>query len=114
MLDFSTNRDNREIAEFLFWWAGVAMPIVTVGVILYARAQLVVIANQAQATLLLDLVEKWNSDKMYESRLAFDEEGSKAKDHIFSTHTGLADKEITKKLKEHFVVAMNEFTQGGQ
>jgi hypothetical protein len=52
MLDFLTNHENREIAEFLFWWAGVAMPIVTVGVILYARAQLVVIANQSAGNFI--------------------------------------------------------------
>jgi hypothetical protein len=35
MLDFLTDRG---IAELSFWWAGVAMPIATVVVILYARA----------------------------------------------------------------------------
>ena len=103
MLDFLTNR---EIAELLFWWGGVAMPIFTVGVILYSRAQLVVIANQAQATLLLDLVEKWNSEKMHECRIIFDEVETTAKDYILSHHAGLSDKEFAKKLRGRFSVIM--------
>lgn len=92
----------------MFWWAGVAMPIVTVVVILYARAQLKVIANQAQATLLLGLVGKWNSDKMYESIQAWVEIKTQAKIYVFSRNPGLADKEIMKKLKEHFKEIMDE------
>lgn len=111
MHDFLTTREVREIAEPLFWWAGVALPIVTVGAILLARAQLVVIANQAQATLLLDLVDKWNSTKMYESRVAFNEVDLTAKNYIDTKHAGMPDKEIKKKLKEHFVVVMADLVE---
>jgi len=108
MLDFLTSR---EIAELLFWWGGVAMPIVTVIVILYARAQLTVIARQAQATLLLNLVDKWNSEKMHECRIIFDEVEATAKDYILSKHSGLSDKEFAKKLKEHFSAIMPELDE---
>jgi len=84
------------------------MPIVTVVVILYARAQLAVIASQAQATLLLNLVDKWNSEKMHECRIIFDGVEATAKEYILSQHTGLSDKEFAKKLKEHFSVKMPE------
>jgi hypothetical protein len=99
MLDFLTDRG---IVELSFWWAGVAMPFATVLAILYARKQLTVIANQAQATLLLDLVEKWNSEKMHESKSSFTETESKVKSDIYSQHHGLSDKEVMNKLKERF------------
>jgi hypothetical protein len=105
MFDFLTNR---EIAELLFWWGVVAMPIATAGAILYARKQLKVIANQAQATLLLDLVEKWNSESMHQSRAAFDDVEAKAKDHISSEHPGVSDKEFKNKLRLYFQTAMVE------
>jgi len=110
MLDFFTDRG---IAELSFWWAGVAMPIATVVVILYARAQLAVIANQAQATLLLDLVDKWNSDKMHESIRVWVEIETLAITDIFSKHPGLSDKEVRKKLKEHFKNIMAELQKNG-
>jgi hypothetical protein len=105
MFDFFIDRG---IAELLFWWAGVAMPIATVVVILYARAQLTVIANQAQATLLLNLVDKWNSAQMHECRIIFDGVEAAAKEYVLSQHAGLSDKEFAKKLKEHFSVIMPE------
>jgi hypothetical protein len=61
MLDFLTDRG---IAEFSFWWAGVAMPIATV--------------------------------------VVWVEIETLAKTDIFSKHPGLSDKEVRKKLKEHF------------
>ena len=70
MLDFLTDRG---IAELLFWWAGVVLPIVTIGAIIFAAAQVReakkytdIIAQQAQATLLLNLIDKWNNDRMHE------------------------------------------------
>jgi hypothetical protein len=74
MLDFLKDRDT---AELVFFWAGVLMPITAIGAIIYANAQVrharaqveeskkytKIIANQAQATLLLNLVDKWNSEE---------------------------------------------------
>jgi hypothetical protein len=99
MIDFLTDRNN---AELLFWWAGVAMPIVTVVVILYARAQLAVIANQAQATLLLNLVDKWNSEEMLASRRLFRARHSELKQLINDQHRSLNDQECTMKVNESF------------
>lgn len=110
MLDFLTDRG---IAELSFWWAGVVLPIITIGVIVFAAAQVLeakkhtdIIAQQAQATLLLNLIDKWNSDKMHEGRAAFDEVEATAKGTIFPQHVGLSEKECTKKLKEHLRVTM--------
>jgi hypothetical protein len=99
---------DREIAELSFWWAGVAMPLVTFGVILYARAQLTVIANQAQATLLLNLVDKWNSEAMLESRKLFRMKQSETKEFIFSQHVKLNDQESKTKLNERFNVVIDD------
>jgi len=63
---------------------------------------------QAQATLLLDLVERWNSDKMHEGRVALDEVEAKAKECIYSKNLGWSEKQIANELKEHFRVIMPE------
>jgi hypothetical protein len=109
MLEFLTNRENREIAEFLFWCAGVVLAIVTTVTILYARAQVKesrkyseIIAKQAQATLLLDLMDKWNSEKMQEARKIFLAQESAAKDIVSQKYTKLSDQEFTSKFEEHF------------
>ena len=51
---------------------------------------------------MLDLVDKSNSDKMHESIRVWVEIETLAKTDIFSKHPGLSDKEVRKKLKEHF------------
>lgn len=120
---------NRLTAELMFWWAGVALPIVTTGAIIfaavqvkYARDQLKteaehlaetkrysqITAQQAQATLLLNLVDKWNTEIMNESKQNFTEIELREKDLIFSKHKGLSDKEISRKLKEHFRLVMSD------
>jgi hypothetical protein len=83
------------------------------GAIFFAAAQLLeakkytdIIAQQAQATLLLNLIDKWNSDKMHQGRATFDEVEATAKGIIFPQHVGLSEKECTKKLQEHFRVTL--------
>jgi hypothetical protein len=62
--------------------------------------------SQAQASLLLNLIDKWNSDKMHRGIAAFDEVEAAAKGVIFKEHVGLSEKEVTKKHQEHFRMTM--------
>lgn len=97
---------NRDTAELIYFWSGTLLPIITIGAIFftaiqvnYAKKQLQITAQQAQATLLLDLVEKWNSRNMHESRVAFDQIELEAKTKVYSQYNHLSDREVTNKLK---------------
>jgi hypothetical protein len=117
MLEFFKDRGTAELSYF---WAGVVLPIITIGAIVfaalqvrYARAQLEeakrysrITSEQAQATLLLNLVEKWNSNIMHQSRVEFDKHESKAKDYVYSKYGKLSDNEQTNKLKTYFRASM--------
>jgi hypothetical protein len=103
MLDFLSDFfTNRAIAEILFFWAGVVMPIATVLVILYARAQVKTIAKQAQATLLLDLLDKWNSEEMKKAKVIYLTIVPDIKVAKFQEHANLNDQDSMNKLKDHF------------
>jgi hypothetical protein len=92
----------------MFWWAGVVLPLVTIGAIFFAAVQVRETKKQAQATLLLNLIDKWNTEKMHQGRAVFDEVETIEKRTIFTQHVGLSEKECTKKLKEHFRITMAE------
>ncbi|PZR92475.1 MAG: hypothetical protein DLM68_02120 [Hyphomicrobiales bacterium] len=108
MFDFLTDIfKNRETAELLFWWAGVALAILTVVALIFAGVQAKIIAKQAKATLLLDLVDKFNSKEMFEAKKLFVDTTSKERKGIFSQYSNLPDKEVLTKLKEHLKVVMD-------
>jgi hypothetical protein len=77
--------------------------------VLHAGAQLAeakryseIIANQAQATLLLNLVDKWNSEEMLASRRLFRARHSEIKQSINDQHRSLNDQQCTTKVNESF------------
>jgi hypothetical protein len=100
---------NHEFAELSYYWAGVLLLIVTVGALLYARAQVAeakkssrTIAQQAQATLLLNLLDKWNSKEMREARSIFGDFKKAAENNIFQKYPDSNDKEVLRKLSEYY------------
>ena len=98
---------DRETAELLFWWAGVILAILTLGMIIFAGMQANIIAKQARATFLLDVVDKFNCEKMSEAKKVFLEKTSKAKKDVFLQYAALPDKEVMTKLKEHLKIVMD-------
>jgi hypothetical protein len=107
MVDFFFK--NRDSIEVLFWCAGIALPFVTVGALIYARAQVAeakkyseIIAKQAQATLLLNLVEKWNSADVLIARNNFREKQSAISNEIFTLYKLKEGTECQEKIEERW------------
>jgi len=113
---------NRHIAEMAYFWAGTALPIITIGAIIfaafqvrYAKQQLEqsknyskITAQQAQATLLLKLIEIWDTDELINSKLATNAFESRERDIVYSRHKELSDNQIKIKLKEHYRATIGE------
>jgi hypothetical protein len=101
---------NKEIAEPLFWWAGIMLPFVTFGAIVYARAQVTVIAKQARATLLLDLIDKWNNAEMQAAKKVFQEIDKHARDIVFAANSQLDGPATMEKLQTHLYGEITELS----
>lgn len=106
---------DRNAAELMYFWSGVLLPFVTVGAIIYARAQVVeakqnteIIAKQAKATLLLSLEEKWNSADMRAAKKCFVEKKNTVDSDIHKTNSNLNDSAIEEKKCDKFKTLLRE------
>lgn len=119
----------RDLLEILFFLSGIAMPIIAVWALLYAKAQVNIAktqadglkeqifearryseisAQQAQETLLLNLVDKWNTAHMHESKIVTLELEAQAQDRIYTEYKGYPDKQVLEKLREHYKELMGK------
>jgi hypothetical protein len=101
---------NKEVAEPMFWWATILLPVVTAAAIVYARAQVAVIAKQARATLLLELVNKWNSQDMESAKLIFRGIDRASRNKVFPENSNMNDNEGLRKLEDHFSQVMKNMS----
>lgn len=116
---------DKELAELWFYWAGVILPVITAVAIVFAAAQVriarvqlaeeransAIIAKQAQATLLLNLVDKWNSEKMMEGRTSWSKKEMEIRREIFASNPNSSDKDVMRKLKERFRPIMSDLRE---
>lgn len=108
LIEYLTVRENLEI---VFFWSGIALPIVTLGAILYARMQVTVIAKQARATFLLDLIDKWNSADMQKAKAVFQKIDTESKAQVFPACANDNERAALEKLELHFKGALSQLAK---
>jgi hypothetical protein len=90
---------SRDDAEFLYFGAQTIIALISLATLVLAWMQVRTIARQALATSLLNLEERWNSDKMRETRVYFVEVSTKWKDEVFAANPNLSDDAVMKKVE---------------
>ena len=102
---------DRTTAELLYFWAGVAVPIITAVIVGLTKRQVRLIADQAQATLLMSLVDKWNSEEMVAARRLLLNNLDAARKGCFTENPMKSDAENMQLLKEHFNSTVKEMSK---